>query len=325
MRERTAELERPTSSRGCRMVGILAGVGALVVADVTPAATQEAPRQTLEFSFDAAEPSASTGLRLGIEYHNPADPAAKPPAVQTVVETLAPGASIDTSVPARCTASDAELVTVGSAACPADSVVGGGAVDLDTGIPGPSRTVHATVVQFNNTDELILLFEPDSGSGLLRSVSRAPITEGGTVITAQAPPLPGGPPDGYTALKRVQLELQPRVALRDGVPHAYITTPPTCPPSRTWTNTVTFTYRDQVTQTATSTTACHPGRTGGAPATDPGPPSGASANRPDRGAGGHGHQLPATGAAGPAMAATAAVALVTGLAAAHTVTRARRR
>jgi hypothetical protein len=220
------------------------------------ASGQESARQTLSFTFDAQQPASSTGLQLAIDYVNPDDPTAKPFAVQTVVERLAAGASIDTSVPTRCTAEDAALTTQGAAACPADSVVGGGEVDLDSGLPGPLRTIHNTVIQFNNADELVLLFEPEAGSGLLRSVARAPITEGGTVITAQAPPLPGGPPDGFTALKRVRLELRQRAVVRDGISHAYITTPASCPPSERWANTVTFTYRDGVTQTLTSDTPC---------------------------------------------------------------------
>jgi hypothetical protein len=36
----------------------------------------------------------------------------------------------------------------------------------------------------------------------------------------------------------------------------YITTPPACPPSGTWTNRVGFTYFDGVTQTVESGSAC---------------------------------------------------------------------
>lgn len=232
-------------------------VAALVlgVAAAGQAAAEGASRQSLGFTFDADAPGRSTGLQIAIDYVNPAEPNAKPPAVQTVVETLAAGAVIDTSVPARCTASDVELIAMGAAACPADSVVGGGEVDLDTGVAGPLREVHTTVTQLNNTDELILIFQPAQGAGLVRSVA-PPISDGGRVVTAQAPPLPGGPPDGFTALRRVRLQLHARITLRDGVEHAYVTTPPTCPASGAWANAVSFTYRDGETQRRTSPTPC---------------------------------------------------------------------
>lgn len=192
-------------------------------------------------------------MRLAIDYVNPDDRTAKPPAVQTVVETLAPGSRIDTSVPARCGASDAELMRDGATACPTASRVGGGQVDLDTGTPGPGRIVQNRVTMFNNKDELVLLFEPSGASG--RVVSRSPIT-GGRTITAGAPPIPGGPPDGFTALKKVRLGLDAISTGTGTSRRSYVTTPDSCPRSGSWTNQISFTYRDRETQTTTSRSPC---------------------------------------------------------------------
>lgn len=209
-------------------------------------------RQTIDFSFDQTRTGSPTAVRLHIDYFNPDDPSAKPPAVMTVVEQLTPGSRIDTSVPERCTASNGELMSEGASACPAQSRVGDGTVTLDTGFPGPGRIIENKVTEFNNTDEIILLFEPTGGP---RVVSRAPI-ENGRTITAQSPPIPGGPPDGFTAIKQVRLSLD-RITTGSGKDRrSYVTTPPTCPPERSWTNRITFTYRDGQTQTATTESPC---------------------------------------------------------------------
>src|SRR4051794_40760671 len=74
-----------------------------------------ASRQSATAVFTASRPGQSTGIGLAIDYVNPDDPDAKPPAVQRVVTRLQPGTSIDTTVPARCQASDPELMARGAA------------------------------------------------------------------------------------------------------------------------------------------------------------------------------------------------------------------
>jgi hypothetical protein len=220
---------------------------------VPPAVGQSGSRQTVDLVFDEQRPARTSGVRLAIDYINPEDPAAKPPAVQKVVIALAAGSAIDTSVPARCEASNAQLMTAGGAACPAGSRVGGGEVDLDTGVPGPARIAQFDVTEFNNKDELILLLESKS-EPRTRIVARSVIS-GGT-ITTEVSPVPGGPPDGFTAIKRVRLSLEP-VSVGEGASRrSYVTTPDSCPTEKAWTNTVTFTYRDGVSQTVSDSSPC---------------------------------------------------------------------
>ena len=210
---------------------------------------QSAPRQTAEFVLDERRPARSTGTRLAVDYVNPSDPAAKPNAVQRVVITLPPGAAIDTSVPGRCTASNPQLMASGPAACPTDSRVGGGELALDTGVPGPARILDNQVTLLNNKDELIFVLESKGEPGS-RIVARAVIGEG--TITTDVTGLPGGPPDGFVAIKRVRLTLEERST--GG--RAYVATPPACPPERVWRYTVAFTYRDGVSQTVAGSNPC---------------------------------------------------------------------
>lgn len=227
----------------------MAAVGAAVAQQY-----EDGTRQTTRFVFDKQSPGSSAGLAIDIDYVNPDSPDAKAPAVQTVFETLAPGTHIDTTAPEQCRASDAQLSSQGAAACPPGSVVGSGEVDLDTGVPGPGRIVKNKITQINNQDELILLFEQESGT---RTPSRAKVE--GRSITAQVPPIPGGPPDGFTAIKRVRLVLDAVTTGEGAARKSYITTPDLCPPGGAWTNTVEFTYRDGKTQLTRSSSPCAPG------------------------------------------------------------------
>ena len=235
-----------------RAVVLVATVLLLPFTSANASAQSEPLRQSFELTFTSQRPNDSTGFSELIDYVNPADPEAKPLAVQRIVVELASGAKIDTSVPERCTAPDPVLIAEGPNACPAGSRVGAGQVDLDTGLPGPTRILRNDVTLLNNTGEVIFVFQPQGG--VVRAVSRATI-EGRSFIT-EAPPIPGGPPDGFTAIDRVALDV---VAVSTGSGSsrkAYITTPASCPASRSWTNTARFTYRDNVTQTVASDSPC---------------------------------------------------------------------
>jgi hypothetical protein len=231
---------------------------ALCITGAGLAAAQTGERQSIDFTFSNQRPGGGADVRLAIDYVNPEDSQAKPPAVAKVVETLAPGSRIDSSVPERCTASDAAITGQGAAACPAGSNVGGGEVDFDTGLQ--PRVLRYKVTQFNNAGEVIELFESAEGPPN-RVVARAAVE--GRTITATVPPIPGGPPDGFLAIKRVRLTLKNVSASRSGHAVHYVTTPGSCPAAGGWTNSITFTYRDNVTQTRSSLSPCTGGASGG--------------------------------------------------------------
>lgn len=227
---------------------------ALLTSLILPAAAAAEVRQTASLRFTTPVPGAATGAVLDIEYLDPTGADAKPPVVRRVVTTLAKGARYDTTVPEACEASDAALMLQGAAACPQGSEVGQGSLTLDTGLSGASRYVDADVAFHNRPDELIFVNTVRGTSA--RTVLRAPIE--GRSTTSEVPMLPGTPPDG-AAIKRVHFEDD--VVVRDG--RAYITTPPRCPRSRVWTNRVTLTYADGVTQTVRTASPCkrkHPRR-----------------------------------------------------------------
>src|SRR5918996_2256451 len=104
-----------------RVVGICV-VAASLAAAPAPSSAQEAARQKSAERFTTTQPGASTGTRESIDYLAAA-PNGKPHSVTSVTTRLAEGTRVDTSVPGRCTASQLELMLIGSAACPDDSRV----------------------------------------------------------------------------------------------------------------------------------------------------------------------------------------------------------
>ena len=228
---------------------------ALAVWSADTAVSQTGSRQAASATFDEQRPGVPTALTFNADYVNPGDANAKPPPVKTVVETLADDARFDTNVPARCRASDSQLVAMGESACPPESKVGGGFIRIDTGFPEPNRFIAVDVTFLNNTDELIFL--STARDYATRVVSRAPI-EGGRLTSSAPPALPGTPPDGG-AIDVVQTRLEEISRDVDGVRRGYITTPSVCPAGGEWTNTLSFTYRDDVTQTVASPSPCRRG------------------------------------------------------------------
>jgi hypothetical protein len=245
-----------------RLVFTPVALAALAGALQAAAADGQAPsRQSFRGGFSSAESGAPTGFHEEIDYVNPEDPAGKPHAVQTIVVALADGARIDTSVPARCTASDAELELQGPSGCPAASRVGQGTVAVDTGMAVGTvpRVIENDATLFNADHELILFTESTNVPGPpIRSVGRSAVGE--RTFTTQAPALPGfPPPDPFTAIKTVRLTIDP--VSQSG--RAYLRTPATCPAAGSWINNATFTYRDGVSQRVDSSSTCVAGASPG--------------------------------------------------------------
>lgn len=228
---------------------------AMVAAASVTGMAQAQSRQNAGLGFTTATPGASTGLSLSIDYFDPARPGSKPYAVQTVVQQLAAGARFDTSVPAACTASDAQLIAQGPSACPSGSIVGTGSIVLDTGA-AVMREIPNKLTFLNAPGQLLLLTETTNQPGGARTVTHGQVREGRSVRT-DVPPVPGTPPpDSFTAIKTVRGDIKPvsRGARR------YITTPTTCPSVGHWTNRTIFTYRDGVTQPTNTSAPCTPRR-----------------------------------------------------------------
>ena len=232
---------------------IVALASACVLAPAAPALAQGASRQSATVLFSEQAPAAPTGATVKIRYRDPASDASKPPAVQRIVTAFAPGTVVDTTVPATCAASDAALMSEGVDACPPQSLVGQGSVTLDTGVEG-SRFLVNDLALLNNAGEVIMLTTVRGSSPPTRAVVRGKVM--GNRIVSEIPPIPGGPPDGFTAIRDVDFTIARIFDRVGGEDRAYLFTPPACPTDRRFANAFSFSYRDGVTQEVPSPSAC---------------------------------------------------------------------
>jgi hypothetical protein len=252
---------RGTRRRWSSALGAVPLAAVLAATAVAQYGGSDDSRQLAEYTLSQRKTDRPTAERFLFDYQNPSDPEAKPPAVRRVVTVLPKGGRYDPSVPGSCTASDQELMAQGASACPEDSAIGGGVVTVDTGFPGPGRYVTADIEFFNNAEDPegeFIYLNTVRGTGA-RTVIRADVTRRRTIT--EAPMLPGTPPDGG-AIDTVDVTVEKVSRRIDGEREAYITTPGRCPPDRTWTAKVKFTYADGVSQVVPTDNRCRRGRGG---------------------------------------------------------------
>lgn len=251
IRARREEAGAPRARLRLRVLAALLA-GALLAPVIAAAQGGDGPpRQTATSVLKDRRPGETTATKTVIDYFDPQDREGKPPPVRRVKITDPRGTEIDTSVPARCGASEAELMSTGADACRRGSRVGSGFLRLDTGVPGPERFIEADIVLLNERDQLIFL-STIRGSGA-RVVTRAQV-RGRSIIT-EVPLLPGTPPDG-ASLDLARTRLAAIEKGRGSGSESYIRTPRRCPRRGFWVVNHKFTYEDGVTQSVASRTAC---------------------------------------------------------------------
>lgn len=240
-------MARSLNRRSVAATFLVGGTLALVASSP---ALAEAPRAVYDDRFTAQTPGTSTGRHFEVDIFDPADREAKPPAVRRVLLELAEGSRFNTGDLPQCDASDSELVSQGAEACPAESQVGAGPIQIDTGFPGPGRMLISDTTFFNNQDELIILSNVDG----VRVPLRGKIRE--NTLEIEIPPLPGTPPDGGADSGENIMFTRKSTTLPDGTVANYLTTPPVCPDSGIWINRLTYTFADGVKQSFTSLSPC---------------------------------------------------------------------
>jgi hypothetical protein len=230
------------------------------------AATATASADELAFSLrlTSSEPGTPTRGILHITFPYGASGKPRPP--RHIEVALPDGTRFDEGAVPICSATDQELQAQGSSACSPETSLGGGTATAITGFGPPFDPTLLDVHAFHRRGELVNVytFQGSDRPGVHLSKSRIV----GTAFVEDLSPDPGGPPDGRTNARTLDHQLAPR-----NLPgRSFVTTPTTCPPSRTWTSRLTIVWDDDgSTQTATSATPC----TGRA-----GPATGAPSPRP---------------------------------------------
>ena len=231
------------SATGRTIRAALAAAGALALL-AQPAAGGSRPRADFSMGFTAKRPGAATGIHLHILYKG-RDPKGKPSPIRKIVLRAPKGTRFDTHALPRCGATDQELLAQGDAACPPRSRLGGGTLTAMTGFPGPAGTVVTDVTVYNTASGNVELVK-DSASGTPIATDRFRIQ--GRTWTASPPDTPGGPPDGKTAVRRIDFTYAPKAR--------WAITPRRCPAGRRWRSAASFTYADGVTAKVPDTTRC---------------------------------------------------------------------
>jgi hypothetical protein len=220
-----------------------AGLGACLAMVATP---QPASADRGDFILDLGthQPGGAATLRIDVVYRHPDDPNAKPPPITGAVFRLPAGTRIETAAVPRCTATDDDLRSRGTGACPPETRVGAGTLTAITGFGPPVDPVHGDVAVFNGQDQLI---EVVTAPGTDRVLGTDRLTVAGSVLTAHPPATPGGPPDGQTSVTEIHLVID-----RGG----YATAPPDCPANRLWSYGATFEFADHGSHAESATLPC---------------------------------------------------------------------
>jgi hypothetical protein len=204
-------------------------------------------------TFNTTHPNTPTGVFLKSEWLGDR-PGEKPHTIVDDIFGLASGARYDFSVPAVCHATDEQLYLNGAAACPKASQVAKGVVELDIGksvwiLP---RIIKTNVTVFNAGPGKLIDLAISSNTGIpIPSVGRPTIS--GTGILTKNPAVPGfPPPDKFVAVKSDVFHFFKITKAGKG----FITTPPTCPASGFWTNSLFSRYHGGKTNTVTSRSRC---------------------------------------------------------------------
>jgi hypothetical protein len=241
---RAAETKRRTCA------GLGACAFALAWVALVPGSAAAGSRAELGFEFAQTHAGAPTALTLHILYRAPNDANAKPSPIRGAEIAAPAGTRFDTTARERCQATDAELMTMGRAACPAGSRVGGGSLVAITGFGAPIDPFVTDVTLFNTEGGVIELVQ-QRGTDETLAIDRATVRN--NVYTSHPPRTPGGPPDGETAVRSVNFEFDaPSVGAR-----AFITTPSSCSQHARWTATGRFTF-DGGVDIADGSTPCQP-------------------------------------------------------------------
>jgi len=223
-------------------VSLLCGIGATAARADTNQSGFHA-----RFRLRSSIPNTPTGVTLNLT--RPDLPSGKPKTETVGVFKLPPGTKVNQAAVPPCTKDDNTLQIEGPAACPA-SFIGTGYVTLYSGFGPPIDPIPLDQQWYYAPGQLVQLVTYHGTKMPVLKVLRVNIK--GATFTAALNGLPPGWPPGTTmAPKETDLTIS-----YTGPHGAFVTTPPTCPPSGKWITTVTLYYADHTTDTLSDATSC---------------------------------------------------------------------
>ncbi len=225
----------------CR-IPLLACALVLLGPPAARAAPASGPHETVQITATTKRPHASTGLAYAAQYHAAGSPRSTPPALRRLVIALPAGTRLDTSVPGRCTASDAEIMLLGETACPLSARVGTGQVTVQQF--GLGVATYDTVLYNAPGQQLELVESGRRVLGIAHTYIHGTTLDGPVPTCATGGSPPSGCPFDELTLLANHLQTTTISAGRGRSRRDYGETPPTCPRSRRWRGDVRFYYAD---------------------------------------------------------------------------------
>jgi len=198
----------------------------------------------------SSAPNTPSGAMLNLIRPNGPDGKPKPEAVG--VFRLPQGTTINEAAVPVCTKDDTTWQIEGQSVCP-DAHVGEGWATLLTGFGPPVDPITVDDHWYHAPGQIVALYTAHGQPGPVLKIGRVQIKGASFIAPLDLPPV-GYPPGTKTVPKESDVTLDPHVSQAG----SFITTPSTCPANRRWVATVTLTYDDGTTDSATDVTPCRP-------------------------------------------------------------------
>ena len=231
-------------------LGLLAA--AIIAVGIDGAAASAATDQNgfhAELRMTSSVPNTPTGAILNLI--RPNLPSGKPKTEAVGVFQLPQGSKVNLRAVPPCTKDDTTWQVEGPLACP-NSFLGTGFVSLYSGFGPPVDPIDLDEQWYYAPSQIVALITAHGTKMPVLRVLHVNIKD--ATFTAELSNLPPGYPPGTTMAPK---ETDVRINRYVGPHGAFITTPPTCPPSRKWITTVALHYTDGTTDTVSDATPCH--------------------------------------------------------------------
>ena len=221
------------------------------------------PRETVNQPFTTTRPNSPTGVGYTGSYHAAGNAHGNPPFLRRMAFYPPRGVRFDTTVPARCSASDIELQLEGPAACPPGSRLGGGTGEGLVLVPFAHSIVFDhykhTLDVMNAANEQIILVKSE-GFTVVRGRIRPDGAIAFNLPTCFPAPPAGRCVDEYIMQLRSSTFLPRYTRTSRGRVRSYATTPAKCPARGYWQTTVRFWWANGAIDSVVTKEPCRPRR-----------------------------------------------------------------
>ena len=231
---------------------VVCGLTVVVGGVATAAALGASEATTYSVKQTSKAPGSSTGITFKIAFGDPQAPSGLPSGLKNFKIKLHKGSKIDPAGAPQCVASNEDVMTKGAGACPAATRIGSGSAAATTAA-GQTVTVDAAIFneRLGKRNAFLFIFLLNDAY-----VTAFDAAVKGNTISSEG--LTGALPGDFV-VTQFNGSIAKHSKGRGKRKHNLISAPPACPKSKKWTNTATFVFQDNSSDTGSSTSACKRG------------------------------------------------------------------